>query len=118
MPTIDVRILESKALKDQTHILRLSIAHNGQTRYMKTDIIVEKASQLRGGSIVNRPDAAVKNLKLRRLMDRAQNIIDSMDYVQGLTCSELVALITQRIEDDSRAAKIHMAFNRSDKDIT
>ncbi len=38
MPTLRFRILPAKVLKNNTHIIRLAIAHNGQTRYIITGL--------------------------------------------------------------------------------
>lgn len=73
--------------------MRISVAHNGQTRYIPTNIIIDSNKEFRNGAVVRRPDAAVLNTKIRRLLQRDQSILDELEYVNGLTCPELVYLL-------------------------
>lgn len=112
MPTLDFRILPAKVLKDSTHNIRLSIAHNGKTRYIVTDIIVEKLTEFKNGSVVRRPDAAFKNTQLKRFLSKIENIISEIKYVNGFSCSELVFLINKKLshQDDNRCMSVQAAF--------
>lgn len=88
-------ILPAKALKDGKHKVRIAIAHNSQTRYIATDIILDSEKEFKNGQIVKRADAASKNTKLRKLLQQYQNTIDEINYTEGLTCPELITFISK-----------------------
>lgn len=73
--------------------MRISVAHNAETRYIVTDIVIDSIKEFKNGQVVKRPDAASMNTKLRALMQRYQSTIDELEYTNGLTCPELVYLI-------------------------
>ena len=90
MAILNAVIVPAKVLKGGRHKVRISVAHNGETRYIVTDITIESLKEFKNGSIVKRPDAAILNTKLRGLLQRYQGVIDDLAYTNGLTCSELV----------------------------
>lgn len=90
MATLNSVIVPAKALKGGRHKIRIAVAHNGETRYIVTDIIIDSAKEFKNGAIVRRPDAAMLNTKLRGILQRYQNTIDELGYVSALTCAELV----------------------------
>lgn len=100
MATIRTVIVPTKALKGGRHKVRISIAHNGQTRYIPTNVIIDNVREFKNGLVVGRGDAAYMNTKLRKLVQQYQNAIDELEYVDGLSCPELVYAIT------------HSEFNR------
>lgn len=90
MASLNAVIVPAKVLKGGRHKVRISVAHNGETRYIVTDITIDSSKEFRNGSIVKRPDAAILNTKLRGLLQRYQGIIDDLEYVNGFTCPELI----------------------------
>lgn len=90
MATLSSVIVPAKVLKGGRHKVRIALAHNGETRYILTDIIIDSAKEFKHGQIVRRADAALLNVKLRGLMQRCQAAIDELEYTSGLTCAELV----------------------------
>jgi hypothetical protein len=90
MATLNAVIVPAKALKGGKHKVRISVAHNGETRYIVTSIIIDSAKEFKNGQIVKRPDAAMKNTLLRSEMQKYQQAIDELAYTNGLTCAELV----------------------------
>ena len=100
MATIRTVILPTKVLKGGRHKVRVSVAHNGETRYIPTSIIIDNAREFKNGIVVNRGDAAFLNTKLRKMVQHYQDAIDELGYIDGLTCPELVYSIT------------HSEFNR------
>lgn len=93
MATLNPVIVPAKVLKGGRHKIRISIAHNGETRYIPTDIIIDNAKEFKAGRIVKRPDAAILNTKLRGIIQRYQDTIDGLNYIDGLNCAELVCQI-------------------------
>lgn len=90
MAILNAVVVPAKVLKGGRHKVRISVAHNGETRYIVTDIIIDSIKEFKNGSIVKRPDAAILNTKLRGLLQRYQGVIDDLAYTNGLTCPELV----------------------------
>lgn len=105
MATLNAVIVPAKALKGGRHKIRISVAHNGETRYIVTDIIINSAKEFKNGNIVKRPDAAILNTKLRGILQRYQNTIDELQYVNGLSCAELVYQIKHEGERKHRTLK-------------
>ena len=99
MATIRTVIVPTKALKGGRHKVRVSVAHNGETRYIPTSIIIDNAREFKNGIVVNRGDAAFLNTKLRKMVQHYQDAIDELGYIDGLTCPELVYSITYRSEE-------------------
>ncbi len=90
MAILNAVIVPAKVLKGGRHKVRISVAHNGETRYIVTDITIDSIKEWKNGAIVKRPDAAILNTKLRGLLQRYQGVVDELAYVNGLTCPELV----------------------------
>lgn len=90
MASIHAVIVPSKTVKGGKNKVRIAIAHNGDTRYIVTDIIIDSNKEFKNGMVVKRPDAAMLNTKIRNLLQRYQSALDELDYIDGLTCPELV----------------------------
>ncbi|MDE6824942.1 MAG: phage integrase SAM-like domain-containing protein [Duncaniella sp.] len=108
MPILDIRLLSKKMRKDNTMDVKLSIAHNGKTRYISTGVSISSVTQFKNGLIVKRPDASFKNAQIRRFVTKTEERIASIDYVDGLSCSELVKILLQR---DRMPASLEELFN-------
>lgn len=98
MATLSLTILPAKALKGGRHKIRVAVAHNATTRYILTDVIIDSESQWKNGRVVKRDDAAYLNTKLRKKVNEVQNAIDELDYIEGLSCAELIESIQQERE--------------------
>lgn len=96
MAILKLTIVPAKVLTDGRHKIRIALAHNSGTRYIPTDCIVNNMSQFREGQIVNHPDAAAMNVKLRNLLNHYQKVIDSIYDVQAYSCSELRELLIKK----------------------
>ena len=114
MATLNAVILASKSIKGGKNKVRISVAHNGQTRYIVTDIVLDSEKEFRNGRVVKRPDAAYLNTKIRQLLIRYQSTIDSLGYINGLSCPELVYQIQNGDNDKNRTLKsIYEEYMRS-----
>ena len=83
-------MLPAKALKDGRNKVRIAVAHNSQTRYIVTDVVIDSPKEWKNGQIVKRDDAAYLNTKLRKKLNEVQLAMDDVPYPEGLTCAELV----------------------------
>lgn len=93
MASITAVIVPAKVLKDGRHKIRIAVAHNSETRYIVTDIIIDSAKEFKNGNIVKRDDASYLNVKLRKLLQQCQQRLDEIEYSNCLSCSEVVHLI-------------------------
>lgn len=93
MANLNAVIVPAKELKGGKHKIRIAVSHNSKTRYIVTDITIDSAKEFKDGRIVKRPDAAFKNTKLRGLLDKYQEAVDNLGFVESLSCEELVAQI-------------------------
>ena len=91
MANLSAVIVPAKVLKGGKHKIRIAVSHNSKTRYIVTDIIIDSDKEFKDGRIVKRPDAAIKNVKLRGLLDKYQEALDNLCFIESLSCEELVA---------------------------
>lgn len=96
MAILKLTIVPAKVLTDGRHKIRIALAHNSGTRYIPTDCIVNDMSQFKEGQVVNHPNAAAMNVKLRNLLNHYQRVIDSIYDVQAYSCSELRELLIKK----------------------
>ena len=90
MALLNAVVLTSKTIKGGRNKVRISVAHNGDTRYIVTDIILDSNKEFKNGEVVKRADAAMLNTKIRSILQRYQSALDELEYINGLTCPELV----------------------------
>jgi len=75
--------------------VRIAVAHNSQTRYIVTDVVIDSPREWKNGQIVKRDDAAYLNTRLRKKLNEVQHSIDEVPYPEGLTCAELIDAATR-----------------------
>lgn len=105
MALLNAIVLPSKTIKGGKNKVRISVAHNGDTRYIVTDIILDSNKEFKNGKVVKRPDAAMLNTKIRSLLQRYQHALDDLEYINGLSCPELLYLIRTADETKHRTLK-------------
>ena len=105
MATIKAVVLKSKPIKGDRYRIRISVAHGGETRYILTNIILDSIKEFKNGQIVKRPDAAILNTKLRAILQRYQSYLDEIEYLNGLTCPEVVCLLLNGAKEKLRTIK-------------
>lgn len=93
MASLNAVIIPAKVLKNGRHKIRISVAHNGETRYLVTNLFIDSAKEFKNGSVIKRHDAAMLNTKIRGVLQHYQDIINDIDYVNGLSCPELICAI-------------------------
>lgn len=96
MATLKLCIVPAKVLINGKHKVRISLAHNSNTRYIPTNCIIDTPSQFKEGQVINHPEAASMNMKLRNLLNHYQNVIDNIYDVDVYSCSELREIIIKR----------------------
>lgn len=91
-------ILETKALANGTHRLRIAVSHNREMRYIPTRFSVPSIKNLRDGSVVNVPNAPYINQQLRNQMNRIYMVFDELEEAKFYTCSQLIKVIQGKLE--------------------
>lgn len=102
MPNLTAVILPAKVLSDGRHKIRIAVSHNGQTRYILTNIFIDSVREFKNGFIVRRNDAMFLNTKLRGILQHYQSVLDDLEYINGLTCAELVFMLKHGKEQSRR----------------
>lgn len=94
MATFSLVIVPAKKLSDGTHKIRIRVAHNSDTRFITTDIIVCE-NEFKNGKIVHRPDKDFLNIKLQEQYNKYFKRYMELEYPDSLTCTQLVKMITK-----------------------
>lgn len=108
MATLKLVIVPAKRLVNGKHKIRVALAHNSNTRYIPTDVIVSDG-EFKDGMIINRDDASHLNVKLRNILNYYQSIIDNTLQINSYTCSEVIKLLLK--EHKCSNAKFSDAMN-------
>lgn len=93
MATLSLVIIPSKVLSDGTHKIRIRVAHNSETRFITTNIIVHE-NEFQNGKIVRRPDKDFLNTKLQQQFNLYFKRYMELEYTDSLTCAQLIKMIT------------------------
>ena len=80
MATLSLTIFKAKVLKDGRHKIRIAVRHKHETSYKITRLIIDSEAQFKNGQLVKRPDAAMMNTKLRKLLNEYQEKLDQIKY--------------------------------------
>jgi hypothetical protein len=99
MATLTLVIVPAKKLSDGTHKIRIRVAHNSETRFITTDIVVRE-NEFKNGKIVHRPDKDFLNTKLQQLYNLYFKRYMELDYPDSLTCTQLVKMITNPLNGE------------------
>ncbi len=96
MASFNVIVLPSKILRDGRHKIRIAVSHNGETRYIPTNYLVDSPSEVSGNQVVGRGDAGYINVQLRKRLNALQEAYDAIDDPDIYTCSQLVEILKHR----------------------
>lgn len=88
MATLKLTIVPAKILKNGNHKIRVALGHKQETRYLVTRFEVPEVGNLKDGQIINTPDAAITNTKLRNLLNEYQEALDKITP-DSFSCSQL-----------------------------
>lgn len=103
MANFSLVIVPAKVMAGGKHKVRVMVSHNGQTRYILTDIIIDSVNEFKEGRVVKRPDKDILNLRLKKIYDKYFDRYMELEFSNCLTCSQLVKLITDDGRDKCRA---------------
>lgn len=93
MAKLNAVILPNKVTKENKHKIRISVAHNGVTKYIVTGIEIEANDTFKNGKLVKGNNSAIINAKIRKQLTKFQDIIDNIDYIESLSCDDVISLL-------------------------
>lgn len=93
MATFSLVIVPAKKLSDGTHKIRIRVAHNSDTRFITTEIVVRE-NEFKNGKIVQRPDKDFLNVKLQEWYNTYFKRYLELEHADSLSCAQLVKMIT------------------------
>lgn len=99
MATFSLVIVPAKKLSDGTHKIRIRVAHNSDTRFITTEIVVRE-NEFKNGKIVQRPDKDFLNIKLQEWYNTYFKRYIELEHAKSLTCAQLVKMITNPINGE------------------
>lgn len=105
MAQLSLVIVPAKVLTSGKHKIRIAVSHNSETRYIVTDVVVDNAKQFRNGQVAGRPDANILNAKLRKLLNKYQAKMDDLEYIECMSCSELICSMKDSMGDKNMSIK-------------
>lgn len=100
MANLFITIVPTKVLANGQHKIRIAVSHNWDTRYIPTNIVIDSLNEFKNGKIVKRSDKELLNAKLKRIYDTYYERCESIEYVDSLTCTQLVKIITSPINGE------------------
>ena len=77
-------IVPGKILRDNTHKIRIALAHNCEPRYIVTDLTVNSIQEFKNGYIIKRADTSYLNSKLRNEKLRSDTIRIRLSFVRAI----------------------------------
>ena len=120
--------------KDGSYKIRISIGHKSETHYIVTKYKVSSPAHFVNGQVVNQPDAAAINLKLRQLLNdyderleripdaglyscrQLRDILASMHtHASGTTFCSVARQVIDELRRDGRATTADMKQQQMDK---
>lgn len=105
MATFSITIVPAFVLKDGKHTVRISVRHNGQTKYIPTEYTIDSEKEIKNGKIIKRPDKDIMNTKLRKLVNEYEERYERVPFSNALTCAQLLNAIKNNTCSDHRTLK-------------
>ncbi len=121
MVSIKLAVLKHTRAKNGTYKIRISIGHKSETHYIVTKYRVQSFRNFVNGQVVNQPDAAAINIKLRKLLtdydERLERIPNPSDFscqqlrdmleemrpnITGITLRQMTKIITDEMRKEGR----------------
>lgn len=100
MATLSLTIFKAKVLKDGRHKIRIAVRHKHETSYIITRFIIDSESQFKNGQVVKRPDAAMMNIKLRKLLNEYQEKLDQIKHPELYDCRQLREILINGVQEE------------------
>ena len=100
MATLKATLFKAKVLKDGRHKIRIAVCHHQTTTYIVTKFIIDSESQFKNGQVVKRPDAAMMNIKLRKLLNEYQEKLDQIKHPELYDCRQLREILINGVQEE------------------
>ncbi len=102
MARFSIVVLPAKRLRDGKHKVRIAVSHQGETRYILTNYLVDSPDEISENQVVGRGDAGYINVQLRKRLNELQAIYDSIDDPDIFTCPQLVEILKRKGDQDHK----------------
>lgn len=99
MATLSLTIFKAKVLKDGRHKIRIAVRHKHEISYIITRFIIDSEAQFKNGQVVKRPDAAMMNTKLRKLLNEYQEKLDQIKHPELYDCRQLKEILINGVQE-------------------
>lgn len=93
MATFFITIVPTLILKDGKHKIRIAMTHNGQTRYIATNITIDSVKEFKSGRIVKRNDKDILNLQLKKICNQYEEKYAKIENADFLSCTQVYKLL-------------------------
>lgn len=110
MASFSLRIFTHHEKKSDKYMVRLAVAHNGDTRYVSTGVQVDNTMQFRNGRVTNRPDANILNTRLQGFIAKYETALSELQYTECLSCTQLLSALRDIVNRKSRNAGLEATF--------
>ena len=97
MATLKLILYTYSKLKTGGYKIKVSMSHRQETCYFNTRFVLDNPKQWSNGAVVKRDDASIINSKLRGLLDRYQEALDSINNHGLYTAKQLKVLIEKKL---------------------
>lgn len=69
------------------------MTHNGQTRYIATNITIDSIKEFKSGRIVKRNDKDILNLQLKKICNQYEEKYAKIENADFLSCTQVYKLL-------------------------
>lgn len=100
MATLSLAVVPALVQKSGKHTIRVSVTHNGKTRYITTGYSVDNEKDFRNGKIIKGNNKEIINVKLRKELNRYEERCENIPYIDTLTCSQLISMLRSPVQGE------------------
>lgn len=95
MASLSLTIIPSRMNSDGTHTIRVVVSHKHKSSYISTNFKVNTLAEWKNGKVVGNYDANIINRKLRNLLNKYEDILETLP-TERLSCSQVKSMLTQK----------------------
>ena len=100
MASLKLVVLKSEPLTNGRYKIKISLFHNKVTSYISTSYTISSPNNLKNGVIIKESDANIINSKLRHLINKFQDRLDSIENTSCYSCQQLKKILIETSDVD------------------
>ena len=103
-------VLPHQRKKDGTNVIRIRVTHNGESKWIKSNIVLSAKEQTKDG----KPKSKVVMKPADDLIERMQDVVNHMDMfkVKNMSVAELVTYINNALKEPDKFALDFIEYGR------